>query len=233
MDGASVTSSLGIRGNSWNLEADHSFRHVRKIENAIRDLKHWRRPQSFPLEAASPPTLAHWLAVQVLALHNAGPTGPRASKSGRGAGDHQDPPAALQSSLAKRMKLTRSARRLTLHLPQGWPWEDPVHSRPGSIASPAIACLTAPTAPGHVDQTTQPPHRVAPARSADCLPLHAVPIRPSPSAAAQDRHRAPAPTKGRHRPHLSVESSADRRVPRLLTPCSNPKAAPHRLMDSG
>ena len=41
--------------------------------------------------------------------------------------------------------LTRSARRLTLHLPQGWPWETAtVHSLPMvSIASPAIACLTA------------------------------------------------------------------------------------------
>ena len=41
-------------------------------------------------------------------------------------------------------RLTRSARRLTLHLPQRWPWGKPVQSRLGSIASNSTPSLTAP-----------------------------------------------------------------------------------------
>ena len=40
-------------------------------------------------------------------------------------------------------RLTRSARRLTLHLPQRWPWETQF-SRPGTIARSASPSLTAP-----------------------------------------------------------------------------------------
>ena len=40
-------------------------------------------------------------------------------------------------------RLTRTARRLTLHLPQRWPWETSVQSRPGPAASPAAPFLTA------------------------------------------------------------------------------------------
>ena len=67
---------------------------------------------------------------------------------------------------------------------------NPVHSRAGSIASPAIACLTAPTAP---DTSTRLPnrptesHRPGPRLSSPCM----LSRRPRPSAAAQDRHRRP------------------------------------------
>ena len=40
-------------------------------------------------------------------------------------------------------RLTRSARRLTLHLPQRWPWESPVQWRPRTIPSAASPLLTA------------------------------------------------------------------------------------------
>ena len=41
-------------------------------------------------------------------------------------------------------RITRSARRLTLHLPQRWPWETQVQPRPGTAARPATPSLTAP-----------------------------------------------------------------------------------------
>ena len=47
--------------------------------------------------------------------------------------------------------LTRSARRLTLHLPLTYSpalaLANPVQWRPGTIARPAISCLTAATSP--------------------------------------------------------------------------------------
>ena len=43
-----------------------------------------------------------------------------ADRSGRADRDHQDPSAAV---LPLAGRITRSARRLTLHLPQRWPWE--------------------------------------------------------------------------------------------------------------
>ena len=66
-----------------------------------------------------------WLAVQVMA-HNLARAG--ADRPGRA-----DRPKTLRRrffSLAGR--LTRSARRLTLHLPQRWPWETQI--------SRALAC---------------------------------------------------------------------------------------------
>ena len=44
-----------------------------------------------------------------------------AARPGRADRNHQDPPATLL--LPVRWRLTRSARRLTLHLPRRWPWE--------------------------------------------------------------------------------------------------------------
>ena len=52
-------------------------------------------------------------------------------------------------------RFTRSARRLTLHLPPALALGKPVQSRPGTIASPAISCLTAPSA-------TDPPTSTSP-----------------------------------------------------------------------
>ena len=51
--------------------------------------------------------------------------------------------------------------------------------------------------------------------------------RPSPSAAAQDRHRRPQrQAKAATGPFIGIERGPSR--PTALTPCSNPKAAPHR-----
>ena len=166
-------------GETLELEADHR-RHA-EIENAIRDLKHGVGLNHFP--SGRFPANGAWLAVQVLA-HNLARWN-RAHRSGRGGGDHQDPPAAL-------LLPGRTAHPLgpPPHFASatGLALGNPVHSRPGSIASPAIACLTAPTAPDTSTRLLNHPHRVAPARSAIVFPCM-LSRRPRPSAAAQDRHR--------------------------------------------
>ena len=60
-------------------------------------------------------------------------------------------------------RLTRSARRLTLHLPRRWPWEEQFRSRPGPIARPATPCLTTVAATGyHPANRTSPRTRASP-----------------------------------------------------------------------
>ena len=96
------------------LEADHR-RHA-EIENAIRDLKHGVGLNHLP--SGRFPANGAWLAVQVLA-HNLARWIVRI-----GLGEQVVTTKTLRRrffSMARR--LTRSARRLTLHLPQGWPWE--------------------------------------------------------------------------------------------------------------
>ena len=90
--------------------------------------------------AASPPTAHGWPS---RCWPITWPAGPSRIRSGRGGGDHQDPPAALSSPWPGR--LTRSARRLTLHLPQGWPWETQFTRALARLRALPIACLTAPT----------------------------------------------------------------------------------------
>ena len=102
-------------GDTLDLEADHR-RHA-EIENAIRDLKYGAGLNHLP----SGRFLANaaWLAVQVLA-HNLARWTTRI-----GLGEQLMTTKTLRRrflSLAGR--LTRKARRLTLHLPQGWPWQN-------------------------------------------------------------------------------------------------------------
>ena len=101
-------------GDTLELEADHR-RHA-EIENAIRDLKYGVGLNHLPSGhfAAN----AAWLAVQVMA-HNLARWTTRI-----GLGEQVVTTKTLRRrffSLAGR--LTRSARRITLHLPQRWPWE--------------------------------------------------------------------------------------------------------------
>ena len=102
-------------GDTLDLEADH--RRHDEIENAIRDLKYGVGLNHLP--SGRFPANAAWLAVQVIA-HNL------ARWTGRiGMGEQLVTTKTLRRrffSLAGR--LTRSARRLTLHLPQGWPWQN-------------------------------------------------------------------------------------------------------------
>ena len=101
-------------GDTLELEADHR-RHA-EIENAIRELKYGVGLNHLP--SGRFPANGAWLAVQVIA-HNLARWTARI-----GLGEQLVTTKTLRRrffSMAGR--LTRSARRLTLHLPQRWPWE--------------------------------------------------------------------------------------------------------------
>ena len=101
-------------GDTLDLEADHR-RHA-EIENAIRDLKYGVGLNHLP--SGRFPANAAWLAVQAMA-HNLARWTARI-----GLGEQVVTTKTLRRrffSLAGR--LTRSARRLTLHFPRRWPWE--------------------------------------------------------------------------------------------------------------
>ena len=102
-------------GQTLDLEADHR-RHA-EIENAIRDLKYGVGLNHLP--SGRFPANAAWLAVQIMA-HNLARWTTRI-----GLGE----PVATTKTLRRRFfslagRITRKARRLTLHLPQGWPWRN-------------------------------------------------------------------------------------------------------------
>ena len=102
-------------GELLELEADHR-RHA-EIENAIRDLKYGVGLSHLP----SGRFVANgaWLAVQTMA-HNLARWTARIGLGER---------IATTKTLRRRFfslagRLTRSARRLTLHLPDRWPWAE-------------------------------------------------------------------------------------------------------------
>jgi hypothetical protein len=99
-------------GETLALEADH--RHA-EIENAIRDLKYGVGLNHLPSGRFA--ANGAWLAVGVIAHNLARWT----ARLGLGAG------IVTTRTLRRRLfslagRLTRSARRLTLHLPARWPW---------------------------------------------------------------------------------------------------------------
>ena len=100
-------------GETLTLEADHR-RHA-EIENAIRDLKYGMALNHLPSGKFA--ANGAWLAVQVMAHNLARWT----ARIGLGAG------IVTTKTLRRRLfavagRLTRSARRVTLHLPARWPW---------------------------------------------------------------------------------------------------------------
>ena len=100
-------------GETLELEADHR-RHA-EIENAIRDLKYGVGLNHLPSGKFA--ANGAWLAVQVMAHNLARWT----ARIGLGEG------IVTTKTLRRRLfalagRLTRSARRLTLHLPARWPW---------------------------------------------------------------------------------------------------------------
>ena len=101
-------------GEMLELEADHR-RHA-EVENAIRDLKYGVGLNHLP--SGRFPANGAWLAVQVMAHNLARWT----------AQIGLDQPAVTTKTLRRRFfslvgRITRSARRLILHLPRRWPWE--------------------------------------------------------------------------------------------------------------
>ncbi len=102
-------------GDTLYLEADHR-RHA-EIENAIRDLKYGVGLNHLP--SGRFPANGAWLAIQVLA-HNLARWATRI-----GLGE----PVMTTKTLRRRFfslagRITRKARRITLHLPQDWPWQN-------------------------------------------------------------------------------------------------------------
>ena len=100
-------------GETLELEADHR-RHA-EIENAIRDLKYGVALNHLPSGRFA--ANGAWLAVQVIAHNLARWT----ARTGLDAG------IVTTKTLRRRLfglvgRLTRSARRTTLHLPARWPW---------------------------------------------------------------------------------------------------------------
>ena len=101
-------------GDTLELEADHR-RHA-EIENAIRDLKYGVGLNHLPSGRFA--ANGAWLAVQAMA-HNLARWTARI-----GLGEQIMTTKTLrQRVFALAGRLTRSARRLTLHLPKRWPWE--------------------------------------------------------------------------------------------------------------
>ena len=110
-------------GDTLELEADHR-RHA-EIENAIRDLKHGEGLKHLP--SGRFPANAAWRAVQSLPRTRYGVMDHNLARwtARIGLGEQLVTTKTLRRrffSLAGR--LTRKARRLTLHLPQGWPWQN-------------------------------------------------------------------------------------------------------------
>ena len=107
----------GRDGDTLELEADHR-RHA-ETWNAIRDLKYGVGLNHLPSGRFA--ANGAWLAVQVMAHNLARWT----ARIGLGEG------IVNTGTLRRRVfalvgRLTRSARRLTLHLAQGWPWQGQV-----------------------------------------------------------------------------------------------------------
>ena len=106
-----------ITDRDWEtLELEANHRCHAEIENAIRDLKYGVGLNHLPSGRFG--ANAAWLAVQVLA-HNLARWTARI-----GLGEQVVATKTLRRRFfALAGRLTRSARRLTLHLPQRWPWE--------------------------------------------------------------------------------------------------------------
>ena len=106
------------------LEADHR-RHA-EIENAIRDLKYGVGLNHLPSGRFA--ANAAWMAVQVMA-HNLARWTARI-----GLGQQIVTTKTLRRRVfALAGRLTRSARRLTLHLPRRWPWEEQFSRAPARL----------------------------------------------------------------------------------------------------
>ena len=114
-------------GDTLELEADHR-RHA-EVENAIRDLKYGVGLNHLP--SGRFPANAAWLAVQSLPRTRYGVMAHSLARwTARIALGQQ---AVTTKTLRQRFfslagRFTCKARRIILHLPQGWPWQDQVNT---------------------------------------------------------------------------------------------------------
>ena len=104
------------QGAMLELEADHR-RHA-EVEHAIRDLKYGVGLNHLPSGCFN--ANAAWLAVQVMAHNLCRWT------AGIGIGEKKivTTPTLRRRFIALPGRITRSARRFTLHLPGSWPWAE-------------------------------------------------------------------------------------------------------------
>ena len=145
-------------GEMLELEADHR-RHA-EIENAIRDLKYGVGLNHMPSGRFA--ANGAWLAVQVMA-HNLARWTARI-----GLGEQIVTTKTLRRRVfALAGRITRSARRLTLHLPQALALGGAVQPRPGPAASHSTPSLTAPSA----TDPTSLPTRTNQLRGSSLLPI--------------------------------------------------------------
>ena len=142
-------------GETLELEADHR-RHA-EIENAIRDLKYGVGLNHLPSGRFA--ANGAWLAVQVMA-HNLARWTARI-----GLGQQIVTTKTLRRRVfALAGRITRSARRLTLHLPRRWPWEEQFSRALARLR--AIPLQPDGARPPLTRQPTQRPRKLAPAQSA-------------------------------------------------------------------
>ena len=191
-------------GDTLELEADHR-RHA-QIENAIRDLKYGVGLNHLPSGRFA--ANGAWLAVQVLA-HNLARWTARI-----GLGEQIVTTKTLRRrffSLAGR--LTRKARRLTLHLPPTMALGSPVQSCPGPVASPATPVLTSSPAIGVPTHPYLPANRRYPNTSPQTGQ------RASPAASCPSVSGSPRPPQTIYRRQRS-KIYRDSRSSGSLIPCS-------------
>ena len=136
-------------GNTLELEADHR-RHA-EIENAIRDLKYGVGLNHLP--SARFPANAAWLAVQVIAHNLARWT----ARIGLGEQIVTTTKTLRRRFFALAGRLTRKARRLTLHSPTAGPGKTN-SAEPWRGCAP---CHSLPDGVRPVRRTTKPPRRSA------------------------------------------------------------------------
>ena len=191
-------------GEMLELEADHR-RHA-EIENAIRDLKHGVGLNHLPSGRFA--ANAAWLAVQVMA-HNLARWTARI-----GLGEQVVTTKTLRRrffSLAGR--ITRSARHLTLHLPQRWPWEAQFDRALARLR--ALHSLPDGARPPLTRQPTQRPRKLEPSPRA---PLAVSYPAISLSTATVGRRRCPQKRlQTARQPPVYPNSSPDHRACNSLT----------------
>ena len=140
----------GREGETLELEADHR-RHA-ETENAVRDLKYGVGLNHLPSGRFA--ANAAWLAAQVMA-HNLARWTARI-----GLGEQIVTTKTLRRRVfALAGRLTRSARRLTLHLPKRWPWEEQF-----SRALARLQAIPLPARRRHPQPTQRLQPRVRPVR---------------------------------------------------------------------